>query len=55
MLVEHPPRPYAERLGRVSGHHVTREQCASLSPAPQLTHAVAPVTGEYVPAQHQHA
>ncbi len=55
ILVDHAPPPYAQRLGRVRGHHVTREQHASLSPAPQVTHAVAPVTGEYVPAQHQHA
>ncbi len=55
ILVEYPPRSCAQRLVRVSRHHMTREQHASLSPAPQLTHAVAPVTGEYVPAQHQHA
>ncbi len=33
---------------------MTREQHASLSPAPQVTHAAAPA-GEYVPAQHRHA
>ena len=34
---------------------MTREQQASLSPAPQVTQVVAPVAPEYVPAQHRHA
>jgi hypothetical protein len=55
VLVEHAPPPYAQRLGWVSGHHMTRKQHASLSPGPQSTHAVAPVTGEYLPAQQRHA
>jgi hypothetical protein len=53
-LVEHPLKKYAERLDRVRGHHMTREQHASLSPAPQLTHAAAPAA-EYVPVQHRDA
>jgi hypothetical protein len=58
ILVEQPPSQYAQRLDWVSGHHMTREQHASLSPAPQVTQVVtlvAPVTPEYVPAQHRHA
>ncbi len=51
ILVEQPPPPYAQRLDWVSGHHMTREQHASLSPAPQITQAVAPVASEYLPAQ----
>jgi hypothetical protein len=48
---EQPPPPYAQRLDWVSGHRITCEQHASLSPASQSTHAVAAVTGQYLPAQ----
>ena len=53
ILVDHAPPPYAQRLGRVRGHHVTREQHAFLSPVPQVTQAVAPIAPEYVPAQER--
>ncbi len=56
ILVEHPPPPYAPRLDWVSGHHMTREQHASLSPAPQSTQVLellAPVAFEYLPAQER--
>jgi hypothetical protein len=38
ILVEHPPRQYAQRLDRVSGHHITREQHACFTCPTVKTH-----------------
>jgi hypothetical protein len=58
ILVEKPPPTYTQRLDWVSGHHMTREQHASLSPAAQSRQSLRllnPGEFEYLPAKHQHS
>ncbi len=50
ILVDHPPPEYTQKLAWVRGNH----NATKLSPAPQSTHTVRPVSPLNLPAQHRH-